>query len=109
MTHRNKITVEIQYFSDCPNSQEMIRRVKAACQLYPGSVDYREILVESREEAQRIKFRGSPTVLINGNDLENMPEPDCGILACRYYPGGLPELKTIKNTIEMYLKNESKK
>ena len=104
MTSQNKIVIEMQYFKGCPNSDEMIQRVRTACASFQDSIDYRESLVETPEEAQRIKFLGSPTVLINGSDLDNMPEPASGTLACRYYPNGLPEISTIENMIRSYLK-----
>ena len=94
-----KVEIEVQHFEGCPNSGEMIIRVKAAIKEFNNRVDYREILVETQEEAERVKFRGSPTVLINGIDLENMPEPIEANLACRYYKNGLPSIEEIKNFI----------
>jgi hypothetical protein len=104
MTAQNRIVIEIQYFSGCPHSDEMIQRVRTACNKFEDSIDYQERLVETSEKAQRIKFRGSPTVIINGFDLENMPEPASGSLACRYYPNGLPQINTIETMIRNYLK-----
>ena len=94
-----KVKIEVQHFEGCPNSAEMIARVKAAIKEYDNQIDYKEIFVETTEEAERIKFRGSPTILINGIDLENMPEPQGGNLACRYYKNGLPSIEEIKNFI----------
>lgn len=39
------------------------------------------------------------TVLTNGIDLEGLPDPDLGNLACRYYKNGLPSVQTKINTI----------
>lgn len=94
-----KVEIEVQHFEGCPNSGEMIIRVKSAIKEFNNRVDYREILVETQEKAERVKFRGSPTVLINGIDLENMPEPIEANLACRYYKNGLPSIEEIKNFI----------
>ena len=101
-----KILIEIQHFEGCPNSSEMIKRVKKAIGQTPFDVNYQEILVETSELAQRLKFRGSPTVLINGVDLENMPEPQESDLACRYYKNGLPSVAQIKEFITDKLKEE---
>ncbi len=101
-----KINLEVQHFEGCPNSSEMIIRVKEAIKEFPGQIDYKEILVETPEEAERVKFRGSPTVLINGIDLENMAEPKAGNLACRYYKNGLPSAEQIKILIADQLKKE---
>jgi hypothetical protein len=96
----NKINVEIQYFNGCPNSQTMIDRVRNAITSLSIKVDYKETLVESPEFADKVKFRGSPTLLINDIDFENLPEPECGNLSCRYYSNGLPETEQIINEIE---------
>lgn len=94
-----KVEIEVQHFEGCPNSEEMILRVKVALKEFNNRVDYREILVETQEKAERVKFRGSPTVLINGIDLENMPEPIEANLACSYYKNGLPSIEETKNFI----------
>lgn len=101
-----KVTIEIQHFEGCPNSEEMIVRVKAAITEFGNKIDYKELLVETPEEAERVKFRGSPTVLINGIDLENMPEPIEANLACRYYKNGLPSVDQIKTIIAVQIKKE---
>jgi len=101
-----KVKIEVQHFEGCPNSKEMITRVKTAITEFGNNIEYKEILVETPEEAERVKFRGSPTVLINGIDLENMPEPKAGNLACRYYKNGLPSVEQIKTFIFDQLKKE---
>jgi hypothetical protein len=94
-----KALIEIQYFEGCPNSEEMVKRVLKIVKSLSIKTDYKVVLVETPELAQKIKFRGSPTVLVNGFDLENMPEPKEGNLACRYYRNGLPDEEQIKNFI----------
>ncbi|MCK9426209.1 MAG: arsenate reductase ArsC [Ignavibacteriaceae bacterium] len=94
-----KVKIEVQHFEGCPNSEELIARVKAAMVKFSKRIEYKEILVETQEEAERVKFRGSPTVLINRTDLENMPEPTKANLACRYYKNGLPSIDQIKKFI----------
>ncbi len=100
------IDIEVQHFNGCPNSAEMIARVRTAIEVFNEQIEYKEILVETPEQAQQIKFRGSPTVLINGIDLENMHEPTEANLACRYYINGLPPINQIKEFITDQLKKE---
>ena len=97
------LKIEIQHFEGCPNSTEMIMRVKEAIKEFTDQINYKETFVETTEEAERIKFRGSPTTLSNGIDLENMPEPKAGNLACRYYKNGLPTVEQIKAFISNQL------
>ncbi|MEO8398753.1 MAG: DUF2703 domain-containing protein, partial [Ignavibacteriaceae bacterium] len=88
----------IQHFHDCPNSPTLIKRVNEALKGL-DNIDYKEILVDTNEIAEEVKFRGSPTLLINGKDFENMPEPEKPALMCRYYPNGLPNINDIRERI----------
>lgn len=93
-----KIKIEIQHFHGCPNSPELIKRVNEALKGL-DNIDYEEIIIDSNKKAMEFKFRGSPTLLINGEDFENMPEPEQPALMCRYYPKGLPNVNNIKKRI----------
>ena len=88
------ITIELQHFHGCPNSKEMIKRVREAIAKSKVDVEFKEILVDTPEKAELQKFRGSQTVLVNGNDLEGLPEPESGSLACRYYENGIPSIQS---------------
>ena len=94
-----KIKIEIQYILDCPNSPILIKRVKDLIKEY-HNIEYREILIDSNLKAREYKFRGSPTLLINGGDFENLPAPINPNLACRWYPNGLPEVKDIREKLK---------
>ena len=77
----------------------MIKRVKEAIISSDIDVNYKEMIVDTPEKATRCHFRGSPTLLINGTDIEGLPEPISGNLACRYYSSGLPSIETIRKFI----------
>lgn len=94
-----KVKLEIQHFNGCPNSPILIERVKEAI-IHLKNIDYQEIIVDSNTKALELKFRGSPTLLINGVDFENLSEPQNPNLACRWYPKGLPTVEDIKKKIE---------
>ncbi len=95
----DKIKIEIQHFRGCPNSPEMIHRVKEAIKDSEEKIEYNEVLVESNELAEKLKFRGSPTVLINGEDIEGRNAPESASLNCRVYENGLPEIEEIRKRI----------
>ncbi len=95
----NKIKIDIQYFTSCPNSSEMIHRVKEAIIGSEEKIEYNEVLVESNDLAEKLKFRGSPTVLINGEDIEGRNAPESASLNCRVYENGLPSVEEIRNKI----------
>jgi hypothetical protein len=94
------IKVEFQYFDGCPNSDLMMERVKEAISQINAQVEFNTILIDTPEKAKKYNFRGSPTVLINGIDLVELPEPNVGNLACRYYSNGIPSVKSIINSIK---------
>ena len=95
----NKIKIDIQYFNGCPNSSEMIHRVNEAIKGSEDIIEYNVVLVESNELAEKLKFRGSPTVLINGEDIEGREAPESSSLNCRIYENGLPEVEEIRKII----------
>jgi hypothetical protein len=99
-----KIQIELQHFIGCPNSPILIERVKEALKDF-DNINYKEVLIESNEKANELKFRGSPTLLINGEDFENTPEPQNPALACRYYRNGLPAVGQIKEKLKLLLKS----
>ena len=73
------------YFEDCPNWRRADERLRTALAASGRSdVVVRREPVGSPEEAERLGFRGSPTVLVDGRD----PFADADLpigLACRLY------------------------
>ncbi len=109
MNGKNKISLQIQYFDGCANSAEMIRGVMKAIRGMENEIDYQEILIETNEQAEKLKFRGSPTLLINGEDFEEMNEPEEVYINCRIYRNGLPAVEEIRSKIEKYNQRTDKK
>ena len=78
--------VEILYFDGCPNheaTRELVERVAAEFEL-----DAQPELVEvpNREAARTMRFLGSPTVRVDGRDVEPGAEDRTEyVLACRVY------------------------
>ena len=92
------IKIELQHFTGCPNAPILIEGIKEVIRDF-DNIDYKEVLVDSNQKAEGVKFRGSPTLLINGEDFENQLEPESPALSCRYYINGLPGVEEIKNKI----------
>ena len=72
------------YFDRCPNWEETDSHLRVLAEEFPDMVITR-VLVESLEEADRVGFRGSPSVLIDGTDPFSDPDAPVG-LSCRLYP-----------------------
>ncbi|MGB5847392.1 MAG: DUF2703 domain-containing protein [Ignavibacteriaceae bacterium] len=77
----------------------MIKRMKEAIKGSEEKIEYNEVLVVSNELAEKLKFRGSPTVLINGEDIEGREAPESASLNCRVYENGLPAVEEIRKRI----------
>ncbi len=76
--------ITLQYFDGCPSwrtADERLRRVADSLGL-DVRVDHQ--LVESPQDAERLGFRGSPTLLIDGVDPFADPDAPVG-LSCRIY------------------------
>jgi len=87
--------ITLQYFNGCPNWEVLDRRL---AEMLDGRSDVRvrRQLVETTEDAERLGFHGSPTVLVQGVD----PFADEGApvgLACRVFrtPAGLAGSPTV--------------
>ena len=83
--------VEILYFEGCPTyvqAEETLRGVLAE-----ESIEARVelVAVNTDEEAQEIRFPGSPTIRVDGEDLFPVPDRSQYALGCRVYatPEGL--------------------
>ncbi len=100
------IKIEVQYFNGCPNSEATLKMVKEFVEKSELKIEFKEILVETQEDAEKYKFRGSPTILINGKDVEGVEENKTPSLACRYYANGLPNKNDIKNIITELMKKD---
>ena len=95
-----RITIDILYFDDCPNHLPTVERVHAVLQEVDCGADVREVLVPDLETAQHLGFLGSPTVRVNGIDIEPaaINRTDFGLM-CRRYMGGVPSRELIRSAI----------
>lgn len=93
--------VELLYFDGCPNWGETKQRLAEALAAVGADPSaYRLVAVTNVEEAERLKFRGSPTVLVDGQDPFADPDAPVG-LACRVYrtPDGLRGAPTVEQLV----------
>ena len=74
--------LELLYFPECPHWSLAERRLSEVAARFGLPVEQR--LVTTEEEADRVSFRGSPTILIDG--VDPFAEGDQAIgLSCRIY------------------------
>lgn len=60
--------VQLLYFDSCPNWRLAQDRLRAALHVVGRDVDVSLVEVATPEDAERLSFRGSPTVLVDGED-----------------------------------------
>ncbi len=83
--------IGILYFDECPSyrtAEKTLREVLAK-EGIEAEVDM--VTVNNDEEAQRLRFPGSPTIRVDGQDLFPAPQRASYALGCRTYatPEGL--------------------
>ena len=96
----SKIKIEYQYFEGCPNHKKLHKNILEAIKDMEDKVEIKYILVENNEIASKIGFRGSPTLLINGEDFEGMPPQEEPSLSCRFYKNGVPSAIELKKRLK---------
>jgi hypothetical protein len=62
--------VEILYFSGCPNHIPALDCVRVVLQQEGMSADLIEVEVKDAVTAQQVRFLGSPTIRVDGQDVE---------------------------------------
>lgn len=81
-------TVEILFFDACPNLDEAVRRARAAIVSTGVEAEVHLVPVEDDDQAVRRRFFGSPTVRVDGIDVEPGAATRTDYaLQCRMYPG----------------------
>ena len=93
-----KKTIEVQYFEGCPHAPAALELAKRFQQEHL-EVTVKITQVRDNEQAAELGFRGSPTILIDGQDLFDNPIPENPHLACRFYPNGLPDYENFSKMI----------
>ncbi len=97
--------IEVLYFDGCPNRKPSFERVQELLREEGISAEVLEINVREPSMAQELGFLGSPTVRVNGQDVE--PEArtarEYGMM-CRTYPiggrrEGLPSREMLREAI----------
>lgn len=92
--------IEVLFVPGCPNHGPAVEKLKKLLRSEGINAPIREIAVTDEAMARSLKFPGSPTVRINGRDLESTV-PQSYSLACRLYSGrgGVPPLEVLQHAI----------
>ena len=78
--------IELLYFEGCPHSAATLALIRDVLGDLGLKESVREVEVRDNEDAKRLRFPGSPTVRVNGVDIEpGLAERKEYALACRTY------------------------
>src|ERR1041385_3416671 len=89
--------IDVLYFNGCPNHELAAERLRAVLRQEGVPVLVSEIEVNDELTAKALAFPGSPTIRIDGLDIEPaMRGAASSGVACRCYPGGLPSEEMIR-------------
>jgi hypothetical protein len=103
MREEHAMQIDILYFEGCPNHTPTVARVTQIAAEMGLTVSLTEVQITTPEEAQQRRFLGSPTVLVNGVDIDPDARQEARYgLSCRVYPGvsGLPPEAMIRVALQ---------
>lgn len=83
---RGKMQVEFLFIDGCPSHKQALAKLRAALQKRSDSVELTVIEVTSESHAERVRFLGSPSIRVNGVDIEG--RKDGFNYGCRLYEVG---------------------
>lgn len=84
-----RVTVELLYFDSCPNHEALLPRVREILARSAISTEIELRRITDDDAAQRERFLGSPTLRVDGHDVEPGADQrtDYG-MKCRLYRTG---------------------
>ena len=83
--------VEVLYFDGCPTYGAAVKTLRKVLANKGVRAEVELVAVNTDEEARRLRFPGSPTIRVGGEDLFPVSEREDWRLGCRVYttPEGL--------------------
>jgi len=97
--------IELLYFEDCPNHAPTREMLRETLNSLGREDEIREVEVRTPAEAEAIRFVGSPSIRINGSDIEPWARTAERFgLSCRTYfngsqRGGVPSRELVRRAI----------
>ena len=98
--------LQFLYYEDCPSHDVALERLQQVMAEEGIETGIEIIKVETDEQAEHWQFVGSPTIRVNGQDIEPLPENAHFALTCRAYTledgriSPLPSLDMIRHPLQ---------
>ena len=78
--------VEVLYFDGCPTYETATKTLRKVLSEEGLESDIEFVAVNTDEQARRLRFPGSPTIRVDGEDLFPVPDRAVYALGCQTYP-----------------------
>jgi len=93
--------IEVLYFESCPNHKPTVERVQQVIDRLAVDADVSEVEVTQDDDPATMKFLGSPTVLIDDQDIDPAQREGAGYgFGCRTFGGaGVPPVEMIEQAV----------
>lgn len=83
---RGELHIEVLFFEGCPNRAPALDLVNEVIAARGVTARIVEVGVRDQDDAERLRFPGSPTVRVDGVDIESGEWPtEHFVLGCRLY------------------------
>jgi hypothetical protein len=94
------MVIEVFYVPGCPNHHAAIQNLRNALRFVAIDAPIQEIAVTNEAMARQLKFPGSPTIRVDGRDVEPNAHDSYGV-ACRLYSNGtgVPPLEALRRAV----------
>ena len=98
--------IQVLYFDGCPTYEAAAKTLRAVLAEEGMEAEVQLVAVNSDEEAGRLRFPGSPTIRVDGEDLFSVAQREDWRLGCRVYatPQGLRGSPTAEMLREALMK-----
>lgn len=98
------MTIQFLYFDECPNHQKAFNLLKETLREQSITAAIDRIAISDDGDAARQKFIGSPTIRVDGVDIETIEEDRPYAKTCRVYVvegamGGIPSKRMIRDAL----------
>ena len=92
--------IEILYVPGCPNYQPAFERLRAIVTSEAVHDEIQSVPVSTEAQAKELLFPGSPTIRVNGKDVE-LGKTSAPGLACRLYANrsGVPSEEMLRRAV----------
>jgi len=97
--------IDFLYWEECPSHDEALQRLRAVLVEEGVAADVQVTHVSTEAAAQALRFPGSPTIRVDGRDIQPETAAADGRLTCRLYyrddgrPSPLPAAGMIRRAV----------